>query len=126
MDITTLLSTPLTTCSSHLAIHDGDLLPIKPRQDEPCEALVVGPTIVAQQANGLLLPHQQPLTAIGPIVHPGRIAAQRDVAREFVDFVAEGQRRSLPWLHSSAISSCLHRLGKNVLLIKESFQDGGA
>jgi hypothetical protein len=79
-----------------LAARDLHLLAVELSHDEAVEALVVGAAIVAQEPERLLLANEEAADAVGAVVDAGGVAAQRDVAGELVDLVAEGETGAAP------------------------------
>src|SRR6516165_525493 len=80
----------------HLAARDLHLVPVELSHDEAVEALVVGAAIVAQGPERLLLADEEAAHAVGAVVHAGGVAAERDVAGELVDLVAEAETGAAP------------------------------
>src|SRR5262249_2473615 len=78
-----------------LAPRDLHLLPVELSHDEAVEALVVGAAMVAQESERLLLADEEAADAVGAVVDAGGVA-ERDVAGELVDFVAEGETGAAP------------------------------
>jgi hypothetical protein len=57
---------------------------------------------------------------------PSGIAAERDVAGQFVDLVAEGEISAAPRFQRRAVCPGLDRVRQDVIRIEEGFQDRGA
>src|SRR5262249_4433915 len=95
----------------NLAAGNLNLFPVEFRQDEALEALAVGAAVVAQQADGLLLPDEQALDTVGAVMDARSVAAERDIARQLVNLVPEGQRLALPRIQGRAVGLRLHRFG---------------
>src|SRR5262245_59874597 len=93
-----------------LAARDLHLLPVELSHDEAVEALVVGAAMVAQESERLLLADEEAADAVGAVVDAGGVAAERDVAGELVDFVAEGETGAAPRIQRRAVRARLDRM----------------
>ena len=71
------------------AVHNLYFAPVELSHNEAIEALIVGTAIVTQEPEGLLLADEKAADTVGTIMNAGCIAPERNVAGEFVDFVAE-------------------------------------
>jgi len=65
--------------------------------------LIVGTAIVSQEPNSLLLPDEQPADTVGAEMNAGSVAAERNVAGQFVDLIAERQAGSAPRLQGRTV-----------------------
>src|SRR5262249_56529127 len=110
----------------NLAARDLHLVPVELSHDEAVEALVVSAAIVAQEPERLLLADEKAADAVGAVVDAGGVAAERDVAGELVDLVAEGETGAAPRIQRRAVRARLDRPRQDVVGVEERFEDRGA
>ena len=72
--------------------------------------LVESAAMVAQEPERLLLADEKAADAVGAVVDAGGVAAQRDVAGELVDLVAEGETGAAPRVQRRAVRRGLDRM----------------
>src|SRR5262249_40759850 len=82
--------------------------------------------MVAQESERLLLADEEAADAVGAVVDAGGVAAERDVAGELVDLVAEGETGAAPRIQRRAVRARLDRPRQDVVGVEERFEDRGA
>src|SRR5215472_15882501 len=78
-------------------------VPIKFSHDEAIETLIVGAAIVPQEPERLLIADEEAANTVGTVMDAGGVAAERDVAGEFVNLVAKGETGAPPRLQRRAV-----------------------
>ena len=94
--------------------------------DKAVKVLGVSETVVAQQAECLLLTYEQAANTVRAIMHTGSVTTECNVARQLIDLIAESETNSAPRLQRQAVGASLNRALKDVIGIKECFEDSGA
>src|SRR5262245_36912183 len=94
--------------------------------EEAVEALVVRAAVVSQEPQRLLFADKEAADAVGTVVHTRGVASERDVARQLVDLVAQGETWAPPGLQRGAVCRGLDRPRQNVIRIEESLENSGA
>ena len=87
-----------------LAVGDSDLFVVESPEDKTIEPLSIGTAVVTKQTDGMRLSQSEPLRTVRAVVNAGGVTTERDVAREFIDFIPEVQAGPRPRIQRQAIA----------------------
>ena len=99
---------------SNLTAHDPHSIPVELSHNETIEVFVVGAAIVPQEPKRLLFADEEAADAVGAVMDPGGVAAERDVVGQLVDLIAEGEFGAEPRSRRRTVSRGFDRMRQNV------------